>query len=162
MCSPHVIQNIVANLAANGGPDAGGRARPVPTMQQKRSPCSFSRVVDLTHTLPEQFPSALGDQWLRLEDVMTFEVDRINFKIWDIYEHIGTHIDAPIHFSEAGQAADEIPIENLVVPLAVIDLRARAAEDPDTQLTPDDIAEWVATNGDLPYGCCVAVNTGWR
>ena len=31
-------------------------------------------------------------------------------------EHGGTHIDAPIHFSEGRHTADEIPIQQLIGP----------------------------------------------
>ena len=75
--------------------------------------------MDLTHPLPESFPTATGDQWLSLEDFLTFSGNRINFKIWHVHEHVGTHIDAPIHFSERGQTAEQIPVESLVVPLAI-------------------------------------------
>jgi kynurenine formamidase len=43
----------------------------------------------------------------------------------------------------------------------VIDIRARAAEDRDTQVTPDDLTAWIAANGDIPDGACVAMNSGW-
>ena len=56
---------------------------------------------------------------------------------------------------------DEIPVENLVVPLCVIDIAARAAEDADTQVTPDDIKAWMASHGDIPDNACVAMHSGW-
>jgi kynurenine formamidase len=59
-------------------------------------------------------------------------------------------------------SVDLIEIADLVVPLAVIDIRARAAEDADAALTPDDIKAWEAANGELPEGCCVAMNSGWH
>ncbi len=37
-------------------------------------------------------------------------------------EHGGTHMDAPVHFSQGGQAADQVPLENLVGPALVIDV----------------------------------------
>ena len=43
----------------------------------------------------------------------------------------------------------------------MIDIAARAAEDADTQVTPDDIRAWIATNGDIPNGACVAMHSGW-
>lgn len=55
----------------------------------------------------------------------------------------------------------EIPVENLVAPLAVVDIRARAAEDPDTLVTPDDLKAWTDANGPFPERCCVAMNSGW-
>lgn len=76
-------------------------------------------------------------------------------------EHTGTHIDAPLHFSTDGQSVAEIPVENLVVPLAIVDIRERAAGDPDTLLSPDDLQAWAAANGPFPDHCCVAMNPCW-
>jgi arylformamidase len=46
--------------------------------------------------------------------------------------HTGTHIDAPIHFLPGGRGAEEVPLENLIGPARVIeikDLRAVKAEE---------------------------------
>jgi kynurenine formamidase len=80
---------------------------------------------------------------------------------WHLVEHTGTHMDAPIHFSADQNTADEIPVDQLVVPLVVVDIAARAADDPDAQLTPDDIEAWIESNGELPDGACVAMYSGW-
>jgi kynurenine formamidase len=45
--------------------------------------------------------------------------------------------------------------------LAVIDIRARAADEADTELTPEDIQAWESHYGELPEACCVAVDAGW-
>jgi kynurenine formamidase len=55
----------------------------------------------------------------------------------------------------------EIPVADLVCPLAIVDIRAKAAENPDAQVTPDDLAAWKAANGDIPEGACVAMLSGW-
>ena len=52
-------------------------------------------------------------------------------------------------------------VSNLVCPLAMIDIRARAAENADAQVTPDDLKAWIDTNGPIPDGACVAMNSGW-
>ena len=56
-------------------------------------------------------------------------------------EHTGTHMDAPLHFSPDGMSVDLIPVSDLVVPLAVIDIKSRASDNPDAAVTPDDIKE---------------------
>ena len=61
--------------------------------------------------------------------------DKINMYKWHLVEHTGTHMDAPIHFSATGHTVDQIPVETLVAPLAVIDIRDRA-----TEACPDGIA----------------------
>ena len=76
-------------------------------------------------------------------------------------EHSGTHLDAPIHFSEAGITAERIPAETLVVPLAVINVADKAAKDSDYQLSRGDLAAWERQHGRLPDNCCVAMNSGW-
>ena len=43
-------------------------------------------------------------------------------------------------------------MESLACPLCVIDIRARASEDRDTQVTPDDLTAWIAEHGDIPDG----------
>jgi len=120
-----------------------------------------SRVVDLTHTLHADFPTWEGRPLFEMEQVNSFDNDGFNLFAIRMYEHIGTHIDAPLHFSADGASVDTLPVENLVAPLCVIDIRARAAEDPDTELTPDDVRAWTAIHGPVPPNACVAMNSGW-
>jgi kynurenine formamidase len=76
-----------------------------------------------------------------------------------VIEHTGTHMDA-LHFSADGRSVDMLPIRDLVVPLAIIDIAQRAEGNPDSAVTPDDIKAWEAKHGPLPDGCCVAMNSG--
>ena len=43
----------------------------------------------------------------------------------------------------------------------VDDIRSRAEEDADTQVTPDDLMAWEAEHGEMPPGVIVAMNSGW-
>jgi kynurenine formamidase len=79
-----------------------------------------------------------------------------------IDEHTGTHLDAPAHFAEHGATADQLPVENFIATLVVIDVSARAAADPDTQGTVDDLTAWESTNGPIPAGTFVALSSGWE
>lgn len=76
-------------------------------------------------------------------------------------EHGGTHIDAPIHFSARGRTVDALPLEQLIAPAVVIDITAKAAENADYVLTPEDIAAWESANGSIPRGAIVLLRTGW-
>ncbi len=116
---------------------------------------------DMTHSYDENFPTYFGVPGISVEQNFNFAEHGFNLKTLTINEHTGTHIDAPLHFSADGTSVDEIPVENLVAPLCVIDIKARAAEDADAQVTPDDIRAWIATHGDIPPGACVAMNSGW-
>ena len=132
-----------------------------PPARAATGPHSFSGVQDLTHPLFEGFPTFGGDKWFTMEPMLTFAKEKLNINRWALVEHTGTHMDAPLHFTADGISVDEIPIADLVVPLAVVDISMRAQDDPDAALTPDDIKAWEAANGPLPEGCCVAMNSGW-
>lgn len=118
-------------------------------------------VEDMTHTLHEDFPTYFGESQFSREQLFNFAEHSFNVLQLTVNEHTGTHIDAPLHFSEDGQSVDEIPVSSLIAPLCVIDIAARAAEDADTRVTPDDIDAWIAANGDIPDGACVAMHSGW-
>jgi kynurenine formamidase len=76
-------------------------------------------------------------------------------------EHGGTHMDAPIHFSEGKHAADEVPVQQLIGPAVVIDIRAQAAKNTDYRLSVDDLNAWEKTHGHLPQGAIVLMLSGW-
>ena len=120
---------------------------------------SFQRVIDLTHTLTPDFPTPWRDP-LALEQISKLGKDKWNIFRWHLNEHIGTHLDAPLHCTEL-DSADRIPIENLVGPLVVVDIRNRASKDPDAQLTPDDLKKWESKYGSIPEGAVVAMFSGW-
>jgi kynurenine formamidase len=107
------------------------------------------------------FPTFFGEQQVFYDKKFSHEKDGLNLYELRINEHTGTHIDAPLHFSADGKSVAELAVEDLVAPLVVVDIRARAAEDADAQLTPDDLKAWIDANGDLPEGAVVALNSGW-
>lgn len=118
-------------------------------------------VVDMTHAYDGTFPTYFGQPGFSADQAFNFKEHGFNLFNLSINEHTGTHVDAPLHFSADGQAVNEIPVTNLVCPLAVIDIAARAAEDADAQVTPEDITAWIAANGPIPEGACVAMHSGW-
>ena len=120
-----------------------------------------SKVTDLTHELHEEFPTFFGQQQFWREQKFNYKEHKFNLFELRVNEHTGTHLDAPLHFSEDGKSVAEIPVSDLVVPLAIIDIREKADANPDAQLTPDDIKAWISANGDLPEKACVALNSGW-
>ncbi len=165
MCNAHIIDKIKSSgrpvhaAAAKGDPD--GAPSSVSFGERQDIPVSFSRVVDLTHRLTPDFPSFFGPAF-ETETVRTFEKDGFNLQRISYYEHVGTHFDAPIHYSEEGNTIDEVPVEELVCPLAVIDIRAKAIKDPDYRLSLDDIAAFEHEHGTIPKGACVAMFSGWE
>ncbi|WP_102108523.1 cyclase family protein [Oceaniglobus roseus] len=118
-------------------------------------------VMDLTHTLDADFPTFFGVPGISMNKKFSFDKDGFNLYEMTINEHTATHIDAPLHFSADGISVDEIPVGNLVAPLCKVDVAAKAAENADYQLTPDDLKAWTDANGEIPDGAVVALYSGW-
>lgn len=118
-------------------------------------------IQDMTHELHEGFPTYMGGQQFFMDSKFNFGEHGFNLFELRVDEHTGTHIDAPLHFSADGNSVAEIPVSNLVAPLCVIDIRSKAVDNADAQLTPDDVKAWIAANGDIPENACIAMNSGW-
>jgi kynurenine formamidase len=121
----------------------------------------FRRAVDLTHVITEDFPTYFGDPNLEIETLFSFDPNGFQMYRWHLVEHTGTHMDAPFHFSPDGMSADQIPLDMLIVPLVVVDIRRKAEENPDAQLTVEDLRRWERRHGRIPKDACVAMNSGW-
>ncbi|MDW4497335.1 cyclase family protein [Sulfitobacter sp. D35] len=145
-----------ASAAAGAAVTVGGIAT-----APKALAAGHGSVVDMTHKLSPEFPTFFGEPGISMTQKFAFEKDGFNLYDLAINEHTATHIDAPLHFSADGASVDEIPVEDLVVPLCVIHIHERAASDPDAQVTPDDLKAWIDANGPIPERACVAMHSGW-
>ena len=118
-------------------------------------------LVDLTHPLTTTFPVyALGEEAVR-RTATTIEDDGYYMQRWRLYEHTGTHVDAPAHFSPGGRYATQLTVQELRAPAAVIDISRRAARNPDTVVTVDDLRAYERRYGRIPGGAAVLMHSGW-
>lgn len=141
---------------------AAGAVAPLGALPAAAQSLSITgKPVDLTHELHPDFPTFFGEQQFFPEQKFEFSKNGFNLFEIRVNEHTGTHLDAPLHFSADGDSVAEIPVEKLVAPLVIIDIREKAAANPDAQLTPDDLKAWIDANGPLPQGACVAMLSGW-
>jgi kynurenine formamidase len=76
-------------------------------------------------------------------------------------EHGGTHIDAPIHFSNSGQTLDQVPIEHLVGAGVRIDVTAQCARDRDYRISIQDFERWESAHGRIQNRAIVLLDTGF-
>jgi kynurenine formamidase len=76
-------------------------------------------------------------------------------------EHGGTHLDAPVHFSESGRTADQIPLSQLMASAVVIDLSSQARGNRDYRMTLDDVLAFERAHGTIPAGTIVLLRTDW-
>ncbi|WP_447597924.1 cyclase family protein [Nitrospira sp. Nam80] len=78
-----------------------------------------------------------------------------------VSEHAGTHIDAPIHFAKDQPSVDRIPLDRLVAPAVVVDVREAVERDGDYRLRVEDVLAWEARHGRIPAGAIVVMRSGW-
>ena len=77
----------------------------------------MSRIVDLTLTL------ASGERGIKLEQIRHLETDGWNATTLNLYSHCGTHMDAPVHFGVDTNSIDTLPVDKLIGPAWVVDVR---------------------------------------
>jgi len=75
-------------------------------------------------------------------------------------EHGGTHVDAPIHFSEHGRTIGRIPLQEWIGPAVKIDVKSKSLSNRDYQLTVEDIRAWEKKHGRIPHGAWVIMESG--
>jgi len=123
-----------------------------------------TKLVDLTYSLDEQtvfWPTNKPFTWEKAAWGRTSNGYWYASGDFSMSEHGGTHIDAPIHFAEGRLAVDEIPLQKLINPAVVIDVRTLVEENHDYRLAPRDLEMWEARNGTIPQGAVVLMLTGW-
>jgi hypothetical protein len=167
MCDACVLDVVTRRLGRRGAVAAvaaglaGMQLGASPAAAQTIRSAAVTRVVDLTHALRPDFPTYGGMPAVAVEQTHALARDGYSMNRLTYLEHVGTHFDAPVHFSAGGSSVDAIPVETLVCPLVVLDVTERAAADPDYQLTPEDLAAHERTHGRVPRGACVALRSGW-
>jgi kynurenine formamidase len=123
------------------------------------------RLVDLTHPFNEKtvyWPTdTSGFQLKRLAHGRTGAGFFYSANAFCTAEHGGTHLDAPIHFAEGQRTSEQIPLEHLVAPAAVIDISKKAAANRDYRLSREDVLLFEKQNGKIRPGSIVLLRTGW-
>src|SRR5262245_21048907 len=131
------------------------------------------RVVDLTQTLSQDFPTiTLPPEFgqcapFRIEEVSRYD-ERGPAWYWNNFsvgEHTGTHFDAPIHWISGkdlpNNSVDTIDVAKFIAPAAVIDCSGQCAADPDFVLTTAFVEAWEARHGRIAAGSWVLLRTDW-
>lgn len=120
-------------------------------------------IIDLTHPLHPDIPYWPGAGYVpfRYERINVLERDGKAAGVFEMPEHMGTHIDAPNHFVDGPASVDLFAMDELLRPVALFDITSRAAADAGALLEPDDISEWETRNGQVPASAVAIVRSGW-
>lgn len=76
-------------------------------------------------------------------------------------EHLGTHADAPIHYSRDGLTLDQVPLASCVGPAAVVDFSDRSLKDCNATLSVNDLERYETAYCRIPDGAIVVARSGW-
>jgi kynurenine formamidase len=119
------------------------------------------RIVDLTHTFREDFPLYPGSPTGSRETARTIAADGFYGQVWRFWEHTGTHMDVPAHFVAGGRSSEDFTARELIRPIVVVDISERAAREPATEVTVDDLRRHERRHGRIPKRSIVAMDSGW-
>jgi kynurenine formamidase len=125
------------------------------------------RFVDLTHSFSPGIP-----HWPGFDDeqlTILYHYDKGVGKKGDgflaheykIPGQWGTHVDPPAHFARGKRFIDDIPVNEMILPLVVIDVSGKVQANPDYTMTLDDVKAWEAKYGSIPEKAFVAMRTDW-
>ncbi len=119
------------------------------------------RSADLTYVLGEDFPAFTPGEEAVRRPAATIAANGYYLQQWEVIEHIGTHVDAPVHFAAGGRYSTELRLDELVLPAAVVDITRKASRDADAVVTVDDLRASERRHGRIPDHALVIMNSGW-
>jgi kynurenine formamidase len=128
-------------------------------------------IIDLTQPLSESTPVIkLPPPFANTPGLTRTEISHYDDRgpAWAWYtlqigEHVGTHLDAPIHWITGKDGADVAGVSPsaLIGPACVVDKTRETEADPGYLLTAADLEAWEADHGRVPDGAWVLMRTGW-
>lgn len=121
------------------------------------------RPIDLTHGLTDRIPVWDLGCGFHHDTLLTYDecIGSVRFLVQSMAmpAGVGTHIDSPSHCVPGAHTVEAIPLENLIVPLIVIDVHDKATEK--YEISKDDVRDFEKVHGVIREGCFVAFYTGW-
>jgi len=89
----------------------------------------------------------------------TVAEDGFRTTVYEMVGQYGTHVDPPAHFDDNGVGLDEIPLEQMILPLVVLDDTPYLAKDSNHAFSVTDLQAWEKKHGRIPRGSFVALRT---
>lgn len=116
-------------------------------------------IVDLTHTLEEGMPRPqvpYGHVPWKQEGLG----DGFNTFMVLVFEHAGTHVDAPIHLAGTrGETIDHVSLSRWMGPVDCLDFSSKRQRE---FVTKGDLEKWEGKYGSIEEGDVVLLNMGWE
>ena len=123
--------------------------------------------IDLTHAFGPTTPVWSGFGQAKMTpavnpetlEAYTIAHDGFRATYYAMVGQYGTHVDPPAHFSPTGATMDQIPLDEMILPLVVLDDTPYLAKDPAHAFSLEDLAAWEKAHGRVPKGAFVALRT---
>ena len=88
------------------------------------------KLYDATLPIHEKMVTFPGDPPFKIKPFFQRQQgDSFDLALMSLGTHLGTHVDPPAHYLAGGATVDEIPLESLVGPALVLDMRGRSQVD---------------------------------
>ena len=171
------VTTFAASILLIVGNAVGGTGAQAPQPEPKVAPGgsladAFALIaarpkVDLTHAFSATTPIAAGFGHAKITpavnptslEAYTIARDGFRATYFAMVGQYGTHVDPPAHVAATGRMLDEIPVDEMMLPLVVLDDTPHLADDPAHAFTLDDLAAWERAHGPVPKGAFVALRT---
>ena len=114
------------------------------------------KTYDLTQNLSTQTPAWPTYEPLQLKFFKRLTPNGANGQLLTTSNHVGTHLDGPLHFDTAGRDIASLPMDKLIGEAAIVDL-SDIAEDYGIY-TPQDVMDRV----EVKKGDILIINTGYH
>lgn len=89
------------------------------------------KIIDLSTTLIDAFPTYPGDPSCQLRDYYTIENDGFRVSTLSTNLHTGTHMDAPAHYIKEGSTIEQLKLEDCIAEGILLDVRQLEVVDMD-------------------------------
>lgn len=125
------------------------------------------KMVDLTHAFSPGIPHWPGFPDEKRETTYCYDKgkgtkgDGFFSETFTHVGQLGTHVDPPAHFIRGLRTVDQIELQEIILPLVVIDVHTEAANNPDYTLTLERVKQLEKDHGAIPAGSFVALRTDW-
>lgn len=123
---------------------------------------SHVRVIDLSQDWDTHTPGFATYDGPTIKWIKRVAFDKVGGQHIASTLHVGTHLDAPLHFVTNGQDIGSIPIEKLFGPAVIVDLEKMGIGDYQIY-TPQHFEDWERKTGiTIERGDIVFVHTGYH
>lgn len=124
-----------------------------------------TEVFRASHILSETDPTDMPDNNMHFRRYVHYTVEQNGYRkeSFNFSGGVGTTMDAQTHVngSTAARKICDYTPEELHSPLVLLDVRRKAANNPDYTVSIQDVLDWEEENGRIPKGAFVAMWSGW-